>query len=103
MTKMARTGRGRLDLKGDGQMAVVMTVTAVGKERREEDRGVRRRDLRGRPLVGKKVVREGSWGSREGVSRTDLEKVLAVRAQRTCVVSRHKMGLCRTVPRRGMR
>lgn len=89
MTRMARR---RLDLKGEGHLVV---GTAAGRrERREEDRGGRRRDLRGRPL-GRKVVREC-----EGIRGTvlvwiHLEKVLAVRAQRTCVVGRHKLGVQR--------
>ena len=51
MMRTVRRGRGggRLDLKGDGHLVVEI---AVGRERREGDRGERRRDLRGRPWVG---------------------------------------------------
>ena len=53
MTKMARQGRRRrqLDLKGDEHLLSLLVVeTVAGRERREEDRGDRRRDLRGRPF-----------------------------------------------------
>jgi hypothetical protein len=55
--------RRRLDLKGDRHRHLVVGTAAAGRrERREEDRGGRRRDLRGRPSGGK-VVREceGNW------------------------------------------
>jgi hypothetical protein len=56
MTKMARQGRperGRLDLKGHGGGG---HLVVVGTGRREEDRGGRRRDLRGRPFFGSREV-----------------------------------------------
>jgi hypothetical protein len=54
-------------------------------------------------LVGRKVIRQGECIFGNGIVNAHLEKVLAMRAQRTCVMGRHKLGLAPEFQRRGLK